>query len=611
MKKKFLLLAVMIMALACLLMISASAADSINPSTSNEFGTLTTFDEAFGNTKISPNKDDGTIARAVLFDGTSYYTVPTYYILTESTKSTGEMMLMSFSEINSKMSKSFSKNSIIRFEMPSDIDFIANNMETFNGAANMVEVKLNRGLNFWDNGTPKAFANCKALKEIDISMINLCYANSTFSLFEYCENLEKVILPDAFVKDGKPLSYSTDYMFNGCKKLTTIENMDSFFVGTKGVNSKMFMDCKALTEIKLWNGIETIGSNAFMGCSAITSIVFPNTVTTIGTNTTVFASCTSLKKIVLPSGPVSLGDYCFEKCTALTDVWMPSGASTFGKQVFGQCGADLQVNFYFTTATNTITVTNTDSNKDPYIKAVNNGDARLKFNTPLSTKCSVFFGGHTKPASVNDCRTGGNCVVCAAVLEGIAGGHVFVETLTFPNGLTADGIYTCDCTNSGCTVADILAGDEQGRDVVPAIFTAKGYSTNPEKNSINGGYSVNLNSLLLHKRLIGEIKYGVVIANANSFDGEFFDEDNKVNTTKSIQTEIDSQYSNFSVAINFGSQTGVELDLVICAYVVTGDGVIFIQKDTGDNVTIGNKAFKCVNLAMVVALTPDATKENF
>ena len=73
------------MALACLLMVSASA-DSINPSTSNEFGTLTIFDEAFGNTKISPNKDDGTIARAVLFDGTSYYTVPTYYILTESSK---------------------------------------------------------------------------------------------------------------------------------------------------------------------------------------------------------------------------------------------------------------------------------------------------------------------------------------------------------------------------------------------------------------------------------------------------------------------------------------------------------------------------------------------
>ena len=38
------------------------------------------------------------------------------------------------------------------------------------------------------NGTFKAFANCKALTEIDVSMVNFNYANSTYSVFEYCES---------------------------------------------------------------------------------------------------------------------------------------------------------------------------------------------------------------------------------------------------------------------------------------------------------------------------------------------------------------------------------------------------------------------------------------
>ena len=605
MKKKFLLLAVMIMALACLLMISASA-DSINPSTSNEFGTLTTFDDALGRPDISPEKEDGTIARTVLFDGTNYYTIPTVYILTKNAYEASNVKLFQYdlSAVNSKMGKSFSKDSIIRCELPDDITRLGGDKQNFNGCSKLLEVKLPTGIRFVGDGTYKAFANCKSITEIDISMMEIEYPKSTYSLFEYCEKLVTIKLPDAYVDgNGTPVNYETDYMFNGCKALTTIENLYGLMSGTNRMNQKMFKDCIVLSNIEIWDGVTSISSEA-LRATAITSVVIPEGVTTLPNH--VFADCKSLQKVVFSSGLTSIGNYCFEKCTALTDIWMPSTQVTFATQVFGQIGSSAAVNFYFTTASSTVTFSSTSNNNDPFMTALNKaGDTRIKYSTPLSTKCSVFFGGHTKPANVNDCRTGGNCVVCATVLEGVAGGHVFVEALTFANGFTADGIYTCDCTNDGCTVADVA------EKTVSAIFSAKGYSTNDAKNSINGGYAVNLDSLALYKRLNGEIKYGVVIANAKGFDGEFFDENNKVNTTKAVQAEIDSQYSNFDCSISFGANTGVELDLVICAYVITDDGVVFIQKDSGSDVTIGGATFKSVTLASVVALVPaPASKEN-
>ncbi|MBQ8146339.1 MAG: leucine-rich repeat domain-containing protein, partial [Clostridia bacterium] len=335
MKKKFLLSLAIVAMLICVFAISASA-DTIVPSSSDEFGALTTFDEAIGRTDIGQNKDDGTIARTVLFDGTSYYTVPTTYILSKNQYESGGILLQfSYSAINTKLSKSFNKSSIIRCELPADISLLAGDNQNFNGCGNLVEVKLSQGLRFVGNTTYKAFANCKKLVELDLSMMIIEHVNSTYSLFEYCEKLEKITLPDAYVKDGVPVNYATDYTFNGCKVLETIENYENFFRGSTAISNKFCMDCAKLSEMKLWDGITTIGSRAFQGCASLTEIIIPGSVTVIGTTETVFASCTALKKIVLPK-QVSLGDYCFEKCTALEAVWMPSEASTFGAQVFGQ-----------------------------------------------------------------------------------------------------------------------------------------------------------------------------------------------------------------------------------------------------------------------------------
>lgn len=540
MKKKILLSLAIVAMLVCLFAISVSA-DTIVPSSSDEFGALTTFDEAIGRTDIGQNKNDGTIARTVLFDGTSYYTVPTTYILTKNQYESGGILLQfNYSAINAKLSKSFNKSSIIRCELPAAISLLGGDNQNFNGCGNLVEVKLSQGLRFVGNTIYKAFANCKKLVELDLSMMVIEYVNSTYSLFEYCEKLEKITLPDAYVKDGVPVNYATYFTFNGCKVLKTIENYENFFRGSTAISDKFCMDCAKLPEMKLWDGITKIGSRAFQGCASLTEIIIPDSVTVIGTTETVFASCTSLKKIVLPK-QVSLGNYCFEKCTALEAVWMPSEASTFGLQVFGQCGSSLDVTFYFTTAVSTITIENAENKSDPFITALNatNGDARIQYNTPATTKCVVFFGNHTfDKSTVKD----------------------LVYTSFLKNGTYYYSCPTCD-------------GYSEETPSAAPLFGCKGFSAAQTGNGISLGFTVDSAAIDNYTSVTGKtVKYGVFAGSQNNLGtNDIFD---AAVSEKVITAEIKrTDFTAFDIkVIGFETAEQKSVSLALGAYVALTKG---------------------------------------
>lgn len=138
---------------------------------------------------------------------------------------------------------------------------------------------------------------------------------------------------------------------------------------------------------------------------------------------------------------------------------------------------------------------------------------------------------------------------------------------------------------------------------VEKVFTTKGYSISPSGTAIDGGYGVNQKSLALYESVVGEVKYGIVIANADIFGGKsFFDENNKVNTEWAVQVEIDAQYSIFSCSIDFGTTSNSSLNLVICAYAVDSTGASFVQHSTGEAVAsskIAGGAFKSITLDMI------------
>ena len=219
--------------------------------------------------------------------------------------------------------------------------------------------------------------------------------------------------------------------------------------------------------------------------------------------------------------------------------------------------------------------------------------------------CDAFYYGYDNDKTALDCTKGTTCTRC-----GRSGAdfkpyeeHDRLENFT-ASSVLANGKYKCECKNENCTAVN------EEKDTKP-VFTAKGYSTNPDRNAINGGYTVDLTSLALYERLIGELNYGIIIANANSFGGaSFLDENKIVNSEKALQVEMNGEYSNFDCSINFGANTGATLSLVITAYVIEGDNVTYVQFESGTDAKIGADTFKSVTLAQVLALVPETAKED-
>ena len=206
---------------------------------------------------------------------------------------------------------------------------------------------------------------------------------------------------------------------------------------------------------------------------------------------------------------------------------------------------------------------------------------------------------------LTDAVTTYKCARCAetntVVYENTALGHEFdvadgavLSKMEYANGFDKVGALLTKCAR--CT-------ETSSAEVAP-IFSAKGYATNPDRNAINGGYVVNTELLALYESYNGAITYGVVIANANAFTGNFF-VDGKVNTEKAIQVPITMKvYSNFDCTISgFGANSST-LELVICAYIIDENGnATFIQaeNDYAEATEIGGQTFTKVTLDLVLA----------
>ena len=127
--------------------------------------------------------------------------------------------------------------------------------------------------------------------------------------------------------------------------------------------------------------------------------------------------------------------------------------------------------------------------------------------------------------------------VCSRAIEfDIVDGAV-VNAITYANGFDKNGVAFTKCARC----------DETSEGEVAPIFEAKGYALNSDRTGLNGGYKINTEMLLAYETINGSLNFGIVIANANSFGGaKFFNDENKVNSEKSIVAEAKE---NFQVSI--------------------------------------------------------------
>ncbi len=405
------------------------------------------------------------------------------------------------------------------------------------------------------------------------------------------------------------LSKITDKQY-GVEDIIAIE----IFEGPKCILKSISTTWTNLQYIKTSSTIDNIEEQAFLGLQKLEVVDMSDSTSATTLKAELFKNCSNLKKVILPPNITSLGQWMFPNCTNLSEIYMPATITTISRNLhLSTTKSNFVIYFtgpYSEDASSAIQIliaySNVDASKITCVSATD-----FNPNATPATQCTIvydysvcdaFYNGNHDYKGTGSCIDGVSCEICNKTIAGTSG-HNDAETLVFANGITAEGVHCIGCQNDGCTV--------KTETKVAPVFTAKGYSTNADKNAINGGYSVDLDSLALYERIVGKLNYGIIIANANSFGGNtFLDANNKVNSTKALQVEMDKQYSNFDCSINFGTNTDMELDLVICAYVIEGDTVTYIQSSTGEDVTIGGTAFKSVTLAQVVALVPAEIKEN-
>ena len=166
--------------------------------------------------------------------------------------------------------------------------------------------------------------------------------------FFWCENLEKITIPNSITKIGDEAFYNCFSLtsvvmpnsltsigakaFQNCRSLTSVVMPNSVI----SIGAQAFQDCRSLTAIVLPKKIEELSECLFDGCSSLTEVKIPNGVTTI--NEKAFRSCINLTTVKIPEGVTSIGCQAFAACPKLASITIPKGVTSICKQVFENCG---------------------------------------------------------------------------------------------------------------------------------------------------------------------------------------------------------------------------------------------------------------------------------
>ena len=404
--------------------------------------------------------------------------------------------------------------------------------------------------------------------------------------------------------------------FNGCSKLQYVNFKDLANVTRIG-DSQNFSNCTPLFRGQILDlsgmvKLERIdGGGSFNGLQ-VTGVKFPSSIKVISSWT---FQATAIESISWPTTVTTMEGSMFKNNTALKEICLSNTLTKIDSDAFLNVKTLEKIFFVGTKSELETLIANTNATGNDYFLAVageNNAniisyadylaleDKSGKYAIYDYSYCEGYKEGVHAPNEKSDDCTKILCDDCTLTLKGLEA-HAIVDKVVYENGFAKDGVYHYYCTNERCTVID-----KEDETKAP-IFSASGYSTNAEGNAITGGYTVDFGALDFFKSKNGNLRYGIIIANANSFDGEVLDGDFKVTSQKAIQVEIDSNYANFNCSINYGANTGANLELVITAYAIDAEGnVTFIQADSvyAENATIGSNILKKITLAKVVANQP-------
>ena len=129
-----------------------------------------------------------------------------------------------------------------------------------------------------------------------------------YCAFLACDSVVTISLPNSL----------TDFD-NGFRKMRGLKTI-KFPQQMKSISASAFVDCTALEELYIPEGIERIEFDAFGRCYGLKHVYLPQTLKVIERG--VFWMCKGLEEITIPAGVKEIGDYAFYHCDNLRHIYL-------------------------------------------------------------------------------------------------------------------------------------------------------------------------------------------------------------------------------------------------------------------------------------------------
>lgn len=217
---------------------------------------------------------------------------------------------------------------------------VLNSTGLFENASELEKVTLPDGFIRIPNNM---FSYCTNLAELNIPSTVIQIGER---VFQYCDSLTEIILPEGIKAIG-------ECAFQGCSSLTEMNIPESLTV----LNGWLLNGCENLVTVNIPNTVQYIGRAAFQGCKNLVNVEIPDFATVEGflfnfcsslpeiklpKNTTVifenmFSGCDSLKKVVIPEGITDINNNAFAGCSSLESIQIPNTVTYIGEGAFANC----------------------------------------------------------------------------------------------------------------------------------------------------------------------------------------------------------------------------------------------------------------------------------
>lgn len=526
----FILAALMTIALA----IGVSAA------TTNEFADTTEQIQGIDLTGMSTDAS----ARVVIVDANGeYHTYPAQYVV-----SNNESFYYNFNPINTALGTSYTKNSVVRIEVPDDV---------------LIATKTGD------------LSSCKALVEIKFSP-NSALHTLQYGCFYDNSKLEKLNIP-ASVKH---------------------------ITNSKGVEGSgaLIINKSTLKELIFEDGFDLVlPCESFNGATGVEKVVFSNQMTTVEDRALNFTLGESLKEFYMGASLKDLGTNNMayvkqsvkfympeqflsenETITMETFSWWSSSACLPTGVIFyagslEQMQALIQKSTYDRVICSSANLVEWDSTKsdDEYVPA-NGWTIVYNYN-----KCKAFYGNEHEEKQLNSCQFGcaRNCGV-VALLENPK--HQGVKSVLYGESSVVN--YYADITVcEACANCKTKMGDDIK---INPLFVDKGYSVDLVGSGIVYSFKADHDAIKSYKTIVdASFEYGVV---ASMGSAPISYQDGKVVTdVNSISANMQNEDFDF-VTIKVVSIPADKLDakIVCCGYAIENGTVYYITDKTTSQIAI-------------------------